>query len=104
MFQTLTSSLNTRIGFVQWPIVEIVLDHLVLDEEEEEFIMKITLRKNIISIIYSCVPIAMYLEKMPNVLQTCLGIFLQVFKIKKKLKHACPTNLDFFGAHIQKPK
>jgi hypothetical protein len=51
MFQTFTSSINTRIGFVQQPIVEIVLDHLVLDEEEEEFIMKITLRKNIISLI-----------------------------------------------------
>ncbi len=46
MFQTFTSSINTRMfGFVQQPIVEIVLDHLVLDEEEEEFIMKITLRK-----------------------------------------------------------
>jgi hypothetical protein len=51
MFQTFTSSLNTRISFVQQPIVEIVLDHLVLDEEEEEFIMKITLKKNVISLI-----------------------------------------------------
>jgi hypothetical protein len=45
MFQTFTSSLNTRISFVQQPIVEIVLDHLVLDEEEEEFITKIILKK-----------------------------------------------------------
>jgi len=51
MFQTFTSSLNTRISFVQQPNVEIVLDHLVLDEEEEEFIMKITLKKNVISLI-----------------------------------------------------
>ncbi len=51
MFQTFTSSLNTRINFVQQPNVEIVLDHLVLDEEEEEFIMKITLKKNVISLI-----------------------------------------------------
>jgi hypothetical protein len=51
MFQTFSSSLNTRISFVQQPIVEIVLDHLVLDEEEEEFIMKITLKKNIIRLV-----------------------------------------------------
>ncbi len=51
MFQTFTSSINTRIGFVQQPIVEIVLDCLVLDEEEKEFIMEITLKRDIISII-----------------------------------------------------
>ncbi len=51
MFQTFISSLNTRIGFVQQPIVEIVLDCLVLDEEEKEFIMEITLKRDIISII-----------------------------------------------------
>jgi hypothetical protein len=51
MFQTFISSLNTRIGFVQQPIVEIVLDRLVLDEEEKEFIMEITLKRNIISLV-----------------------------------------------------
>jgi hypothetical protein len=52
MFQTFTSSLNTRISFVQQPNVEIVLNHLVQDEEEEEFIMKITQnKKNVISLI-----------------------------------------------------
>jgi hypothetical protein len=46
----------------------------------------------------NCVPIAIYLNKMYNVLQTCPYIFLHIPKFKF-LKQAHPTNSNFLGTH-----
>jgi hypothetical protein len=54
-------------------------------------------------ILNDCVPMAMYLYKMLNVLQTCPYKFLHLPKLKC-IKHVFPMNLDFFGVDLQTPK
>jgi hypothetical protein len=52
---------------------------------------------------YKYVPIAMHLNKMLNVLQTCPYVFFTCLKTQK-FKQAYPTNLDFLGGMWSKTK
>lgn len=51
----------------------------------------------------TCVPIAIYLDKMLNNLQTHPSTFVHIPK-SKKFKGSCPMGLGFLGAQVQKPK
>jgi len=90
---------NIQISYVQQPIVKLVLGHLTLDEKECVNVNNSLQKKH--EKFQVVVYIAIYLDKMHNILQSCLYMFLHILK-PKKIKQVCPTKLDVFGAHIQK--